>query len=56
MKFRMFTAALTGRKIAVNIDSVLYVKEQSDGVTLIEIGNQKDMQQIFIRSTLCFLG
>lgn len=48
MKFRMFTAALTGRKIAVNIDSVLYVKEQSDGVTLIEIGNQKVMQQIFI--------
>ena len=31
MKFRMFTSACTGRKIAVNVDLVAHVCEERDG-------------------------
>ena len=48
MKFRMLTEAANGRKIAVNIDHVLYIEEQRDGTTLIELGNHKDMQPTFL--------
>ena len=48
MKFRMFTSAANGRKVAVNIDHVLYIEEQRDGTTLIELGNHKDMQPTFL--------
>ena len=48
MKFRMLTEVGSGCKIAVNIDHVLYIEEQRDGSTLIEIGNHKDMQPTFL--------
>lgn len=48
MKFRVFTEVANGRKIAVNIDHVLYIEERRDGRTLIELGNHKDMQPTFL--------
>lgn len=33
MKFRMFTDAITKRKVAVNIDSVVDIVEMRDGTT-----------------------
>lgn len=48
MKFRMFTSDVSGRKVAVNIDHVVYIEAQRDGSTLIELGNHKDMQPTFL--------
>ena len=51
MKFRVFTEVASGHKIAVNIDRVLYIKDQHDGTTLIKLEGHKNMLPTFLEAS-----